>query len=76
MLTRLNGGCRIGIVLWGWHFVEYISNIDGERIFAIAVSRLTVSEERRLIARSSSGACLWVARLVCAHQLQALMASG
>ena len=33
MLTRLNGGCRIGIVLWGSHFVEYISNINGERIF-------------------------------------------
>jgi hypothetical protein len=24
------------------------------------------------MARSASGACLWVARLVCSHQLQAL----
>ena len=28
------------------------------------------------LARSSSGACLWIARLVCVHQLQALMASS
>jgi hypothetical protein len=45
--------------------------MDGERIFPIAVLRgLTDSEERRLIVVLSSGACLWVARLVCAHQLQ------
>ena len=32
--------------------------------------RLTFTEKNRFMARSSSGACLWVARLVCAHQLQ------
>ena len=38
--------------------------------------RLTVTEKRRLIARSFSGACLWVARVVCARQHQALVVSG
>ena len=33
MQTRRNRWRRIDIVLWGSHFVEYISNIDGERIF-------------------------------------------
>jgi len=45
-------------------------------ILALLGLRLTVSEERRLMARSSSGACLWVARLVCAHQLQGLAVFG
>jgi len=58
-----------------WHFVEYISNMAGE-FFAIAGPGLTVTEKRRLTARSSSGACLWVARLVCAHQLQGLAVFG
>ena len=49
---------RTGIVSWGSHFVEYISNIEASEYFAIACLRLAVSEEGRLIARSSSGACL------------------
>ena len=48
------------------HFVEYISNVSGERIVNVGiVSRLTVIEKRRLMARSSSGA-------FCAHQHQAI----
>jgi len=37
MRARLNRRHRIGIFLWGSHFFEYISNMDDERIFLIAV---------------------------------------
>ena len=46
--------------LSGWALAEYISNMDGERIFPIAVfRRLTVSEERRLSAGSFSRRMFW-----------------
>jgi hypothetical protein len=43
--------------------VRRIHQQYGERILAIAVSGLTVTEKHRLMARSS-GACLWVGCLV------------
>ena len=67
MQTRINRACRIGIVLWGSHFVEYISNIDGERIFCDCLSATNRQRRMRLIARSFSRRMF--GRLVCPRRL-------
>ena len=51
MLTRLNGGCRIGIVLWVLALRRIHQQYRWRANFCLAVSGLTVIEKRRLIAR-------------------------
>ena len=69
MQTRINRACRIGIVLWGSHFVEYISNIDGERIFCDCLSA-TNRQRRILIARSFSRRMFCPLNFLCIQEIE------
>ena len=67
----------IGTVLSVLALRQYISKMDGERIFAIAVFSGLPSAKNAVYSLVLLTAHVWgFARLVCAHQRQALMASG